>query len=112
MLSEQFIKKLTLVWVFIILTIITLSVIDFPFLDSKNSMAGIYFLIIFASFLGWYLLFNFIFSNLAPSFVKSYSAKNSIPDFGLLLVKFIVTKEAFQLINQCLSMHNKGSSHE
>lgn len=112
MISEQFIKKMRLVWVIIIVIIIAISTFDLPFVDSSNGAIGVYYLIVLAGFLGWYLLFNFIFSNLAPSFVKAYTTKNPIPNFGLLLIKLIVTKEAFQLINRYSSMNNKGFNHE
>lgn len=112
MISEKFIKKMRFAWIFIVLIIIAISTFDLPFVNSGNGSVGVYYLIVLAGFLGWYLLVNFISSNLIPSFVKSYATKDPVSDFGLLLIKLIVTKEAFQIINQYSSMNNKGFNHE
>jgi hypothetical protein len=98
MLSEDLIKKLRFIWLILICCILSAYFIYFGINKTIKGNIVIFLLIGLAMLVGWYLCVNFVFSKIAPSFYKAFLLKNPNFKFTLMMLRVILTKEAYESI--------------
>lgn len=98
MLSEALIKKLRFLWLILMFCILFLNFIHLGANKSPKGNIEIFLLTGLAMFVGWYLVVNFIFSRIAPSFYKPLLLRSPKFKFGAVMLRVILTKEAYESI--------------